>query len=361
MGHGRRTRRGHSCAPKLKRGSPDYLLLNSCLNNVYPDVSSPDPGVSTDDAVFSYPDPATYDYELRNPDQPARSKVGAFTTPPQPRGPTQVCGEHSRDSMLGPTNSDRPVVRVGMFLSEILSRPVDQSQFENQYLCEILPLIEDQIMYEGLTPLQRQCRNDLISKAYCLKDLKQSLADCVCSSGSPLTWDNVHPIKLANARSALLALALSLDIHLVQQDPLFMVVHAQDTLRVLSLTLDICIKEQDPLLASYAAAWQSTCAASPVAKPGDVSPAPGNDQTDPLSLPPNIEAATVPSPDGTPGYSDTNDTSTLTPADQSCEVPLEYTYISLANTKALVSENKSLFPLFLTLNLPFQPSKFFLL
>ncbi|MEE6528331.1 hypothetical protein FKM82_030498 [Ascaphus truei] len=98
MGHGRRTRREPPRAHKPKRGSPDSLLPNSCLDNVYSDVSYPDPGLYNDDAVFSNPDPATYDYELRNPDQPARFKVGAFTTLPQPRGPTRVCGEHNRDS-----------------------------------------------------------------------------------------------------------------------------------------------------------------------------------------------------------------------------------------------------------------------
>ncbi|MEE6521973.1 hypothetical protein FKM82_020349 [Ascaphus truei] len=80
-------------APKLKQGTPDYLLPNSCLNN--------------NDPAFSNPDPATYDYELCSPDQSARTKVGDYITPPQPRGLVSVCGEHNRNSTLGPTGLHR--------------------------------------------------------------------------------------------------------------------------------------------------------------------------------------------------------------------------------------------------------------
>ncbi|XP_075444721.1 uncharacterized protein LOC142488233 [Ascaphus truei] len=348
MGHGRRSRKGQPRAPKLRRVSPISLLPNSCMDNVYPDVSCSDPGLYNDDAVFSNPDPATYDYELRNPDQPARSQVGAFTTPPQPRGPVLVCGEQNLDSMLGPTNSDPAEVWVGKFFPKNLSQPVDQSQFEDNYLCDIIPLMEDPFMLEGLTPLQKKCRKNLVYKAYCLRDLKQylasvlAIANIACSPDSPLTGEELSPEDLVNACSTLNALTLSLDIPIVFPEPSVMVALAHETLHVLSRALDDCLLKQDRLLAAHAVVWRYPSDTSPVAKPGDVSLSPGDDQTELLPISPNVATATVPSSDCMPGFPDTNDMSTLTPADQSCEVPLENTHVSLTNTKVLVSENKSL-------------------
>ncbi|XP_075451198.1 serine protease 55-like [Ascaphus truei] len=63
----------------------------------------------------------------------------------------------------------------------------------------------------------------------------------------------VNSVKRANARMTLSALALSLDIHVVQGDPFVMVALAQDTLHLLSLALDIRLLKQDRLLAAYAA------------------------------------------------------------------------------------------------------------
>ncbi|MEE6517160.1 hypothetical protein FKM82_027168 [Ascaphus truei] len=100
MGRGRHSRRTRSCpaAITLKRDLFDFLLPILRSDNVDPDVSNPDPGSSTDYAAFSSPDPAMYDYELRDPT--TWSQVGDYIIPHQPCGSVTTVTPCPKDPKL---------------------------------------------------------------------------------------------------------------------------------------------------------------------------------------------------------------------------------------------------------------------